>query len=115
MIKKFIDYQKLEKVEVGGLIGCWYSPMIENMYLQFTKYMEKLVSIAYDPLDMLSDVNHALFAEDYNFYLNMSDDIDNRLATVSKACFENIDNSMSFHKVNLPFFILHFFIKYILI
>jgi len=96
---KFIDYQKLEKVEVGGLMGCWYSPMIENMYLRFTKFMEKLVSIAYDPLDLLSDMNNALFMEDYNFCLDMSDDIDNRLATISKACLENIDDLMSFHKV----------------
>jgi len=101
MIINFIDYQKLEKVDVGGLIGCWYSPMIENMYLRFTKYMEKLVSIAYDPLDLLNDVNNVSFLEDYNYYLNMSNDIDNRLATVSKACFENIDNLMSFHKVKL--------------
>lgn len=101
MILKFIDYQKLEKVEVGGLMGCWYGPMIENMYLRFTKYMEKMVSIAYDPLDLLSDVNNALFVEDYNFCLNMSNDIDNRLATVSKACLENVDDLMSFHKVNL--------------
>jgi len=111
MIITFIDYQKLEKVEVGGLIGCWYSPMIENMCIRFTKYMEKLVSIAYDPLDMLSDTNNALFVEDYNFYLNMSDDIDNRLATVSKACFENIDNSTAFHKVNLLFFYFKYFYK----
>ncbi|KAL4088975.1 hypothetical protein QTP88_024053 [Uroleucon formosanum] len=103
MIIKFIDYQKLEKVEVGGLMGCWYSPMIENVYLRFTKYMEKLVSIAYDPLDLLSDVNNALFVEDYNFYLNMSEDIDNRLATVSKACFENIEETMSFHKFLMIF------------
>lgn len=104
MILNFIDYQKLEKVEVGGLIGCWYGPMIENMYLRFTKYMEKMVSIAYDPLDLLSDVNNALFVEDYNFCLNMSNDIDNRLATVSKACLENVDDLMSFHKVNLLYF-----------
>ncbi|XP_022163545.1 dynein heavy chain 17, axonemal-like [Myzus persicae] len=103
MIIKFIDYQKLEKVEVGGLMGCWYGPMVENMYLRFNKYMEKMVSIAYDPLDLLSDVNNALFMEDYNFYLNMSDDIDNRLATVSKACFENIDDSISFHKFIMVF------------
>lgn len=97
----FIDNQKLEKVDVGGLIGCWYSPMIEDMYLQFTKFMEKLSSIAYDPLDLLNDANNASFLEDYNYYLIMSKDIDNRLATVSKACFEDIDNLMSFHKVKL--------------
>jgi len=108
MIIKFIDYQKLEKVDVGGLIGCWYGPMIEEMYLRFTKYMEKLTSITYDPLDLLNDANNASFTEDYNFYLNMSIDIDNRLATVSKACFENIDNPMSFHKVNLRFFYFAF-------
>lgn len=104
MLITFIDYQKLEKVEVGGLIGCWYGPMIENVYFRFTKYMEKMVSIAYDPLDLLNDANNSAFLEDYNFYLNMSNDIDNRLATVSKACFENIDDLMSFHKVNIRYF-----------
>jgi len=37
----------------------------------------------------------------YNFYLNMSDDIDKRLATISKACFENSDDLMSIYKVIL--------------
>ncbi|XP_025202252.1 dynein beta chain, ciliary-like, partial [Melanaphis sacchari] len=103
MIINLIDYQKLEKVDVGGLIGCWYSPIIENMYLRFTKYMEKLISISYNPLDLLNDANTVSFLEDYNYYLNMSNDIDNCLATISKACFENIDNLMSFHKFIMIF------------
>lgn len=100
MMAKFIDYQKLEKVEVGGLIGRWYGPMIETVYHRFSKYMEKMISISYDPLDVLNEANNVSFTEDYEFYLNMSDDIDNRLATVSEACFENCDDLMSLHKVS---------------
>lgn len=101
MIIGLIDYQKLEKVEVGGFVGRWYSPMVEDIYFRFSKYMEKIVSISYDPLDLLNERNNTLFLEDYNFYLNMSNDIDNRLATVSKACFEKNDSLMSLRKVNL--------------
>lgn len=102
MIIGLIDYQKLEKVEVGGFVGRWYGPMVEDVYFRFSKYMEKMVSISYDPLDLLNQGYNAMFSEDYNLYLKLSNDIDNRLATVSKACFENNDSFMSLHKVNFP-------------
>lgn len=100
MIITLIDYQKLEKVEVGGLIGRRYSTTVEEVYHRFSKYMEKMVSISYNPLDLSNNLNNTLFLEDYNFYLNMSEDFDNCLATISKACFENSDDLTSLHKVN---------------
>lgn len=113
MIVSLIDYQKLERVEVGGLMGRWYSPTIECIYHRFSKYMEKMVSISYDPLDFSNKINTTLFSEDYNFYLNMSEDFDNCLATISKACFENNNDLTSFHKVKL--FKFNFDIFYILL
>lgn len=104
MLVDFIDYEKLEKVEVGGLIGRWYNPVIERLYIRFSKYMDKMSSISYDPLNLLNKSFNTLFLEDYNFYLNMSKDIDNRLATVSKACFENSNDLTSLHKVNCSLF-----------
>lgn len=100
MLISSIDYQKLEKVEVGGLVGHWYIPGIEGVYHRFSKFMEKIVSISYDPLDLLNETNNTLFLEDYNFYLNMTDDIDKCLVTISIACFQNNDNLTSLHKVN---------------
>lgn len=100
----FIDYQKLEKVEVGGLMGRWYGPVIERLYFRFSKFMEKMASISYDPLDLLNNAYNASFLEDYDFYLHMSKDIDNRLTTVSKACFNNSNDLMSLHKVSFLFF-----------
>lgn len=111
MIISSIDYQKLEKVEVSGLMGRWYSPMVERVYHRFQKYMEKMISLSYDPLDFLNEVNNNLFLEDYKFYLNMSDDIDNRLATISKACFENCNDLMSIYKVVFRFF---FFVSFLI-
>lgn len=99
MVSSLIDYQKLEKVEVGGLMGRWYSPMVEGVYHQFSKYMERMISISYDPLNIFNEMSNNLFLEDYNYYLNMSEDIDNRLASISKACFENSSDLMSIHKV----------------
>lgn len=99
MVSSLIDYQKLEKVEVGGLMGRWYSPMVEGVYYQFSKYMERMISISYDPLNILNEMSNNLFLEDYYFYLSMSEDIDNRLAFISKACFENSNDLMSIHKV----------------
>lgn len=101
MMAKFVEYQKLEKVEVGGLIGRWYGPVVETVYHRFSKYMEKMISISYDPLDLLNEANNVSFLEDYEFYSDMSDDIDNRLATVSEACFESSDDLMSLHKVSI--------------
>jgi hypothetical protein len=72
--------------------------------------MEKMNSISYDPLDLFNEENNKFFLEDYNFHLIMSNDIDNRLATVSKMCFEKSDDLMSIHKVKYSLFnfnILH--------
>lgn len=104
MINSSIDYQKLEKVEVGGLMGRWYNPMVEGVYHRFLKCMERMISMPYDPLDLLNEANNTLFMEDFAFYLNMSEDIDNRLATISKACFENSNDLMSIHKVIFSLF-----------
>jgi len=95
-----IDYQKLEKVEVGELAGRLYNSIVESVYQRFLKFMEKIVSISYDPLDLLNEANNRLFSEDYNLYLNMSDDFDKCLATISIVCFKNNDNLTSLHKVN---------------
>lgn len=112
MIINFIDYQKLEKVEVGGLMGRWFNPIIESVYIRFSKFMEKMNSISYDPLDLLNEENNTLFLEDYNFHLIMSDDIDNRLVTVSKMCFEKSDDLMSIQKViTTAYLILIFYIN----
>lgn len=100
MMTCLIDYQKLEKVEVGGLMGSWHSPVIEDIYLRFTKFMEKMVSISYDPLDLTNEANNSAFLEDYDFYLNMSKDFDNCLAFITKAAFVDNDNLMSLNKVN---------------
>lgn len=100
MIGDFIDYEKLEKLEVGGLMGRLYSPVIERVNIRFTKFMERMSAISYDPLDLLNESYNTLFLEDYKFYLEMSNDIDNRLSTVSKACFDNSEDLMSLHKVN---------------
>lgn len=99
MLSSLIDYQKLEKVEVGGLMGRWYSPVIEDVYQKYIKYAEKLVSISYDPIDFINESNNALFLEDYDSFLKITNDFDNCLATISKACFENSHNLMSLHKV----------------
>lgn len=101
MMASLIDFQKLEKVEVGGLMGCWHSPVIEDIYLQFSKFMEKVVSISYDPLDLMNEVNNAAFLEDYQLYLNMAEDFENCLATISKASFEDNNDLMSLHKVKI--------------
>lgn len=100
MVVTFIAYQKLEKVELDGFMGRWDSQKVESMYLQFTKYMENMVSISYDPLDLLNEVNNSAFLEDYEFYLKMANNVDMRLAAISKTCFENSYNLMTFHKVN---------------
>lgn len=100
MISDFIDYEKLEKLEVGGLMGRLYSPVIERVNVRFLKFVERMSAISYDPLDLLNESYNTMFLEDYNFFLEMSSDIDNRLATVSKACFENSNDLMSLHKVN---------------
>lgn len=101
MLVTMIDYQQLEKIEVsGGLTGRMYSPVIERIYLRFSKFLERLNTIAYDPLDLHNDESNTLFLEDYDIYNVLSNDIDHRLAAVTQAYFDSSDNLMSMHKVN---------------
>lgn len=100
MVVGLLDYQKLEKIEAGGFIGRWLSPTIDDIHFRFSKYVEKAASISYDAMDFSNEENNTLFLEDYNFYLDVSNDIDNRLANIVKASFENSDDLMSVHKVN---------------
>lgn len=102
MVETFIEYQKLEKIEVDGLMGRWNSQKIEAVSNQFIRYMEIMVSISYDPLDLLNEAYNKSFLEDYEAYLKIIYDFDTRLATVSKTSFENCNNLMSLHKVNFP-------------
>ncbi|XP_050529246.1 dynein beta chain, ciliary-like [Daktulosphaira vitifoliae] len=103
IINSLLDYQKLEKVEVGGLIGRWYSNKVEELFSRFSRFLEKLGTISYDPLDMFNDANNVSFMEDYNAYLEMTDDFDKRLTTICKACFEYSDDLMSLHKFIMVF------------
>lgn len=102
-MNSLVDFQKLEKVEVNGLMGRCHSIVIEDMYLQFTKFMDKVVSISYDPLDILNETSNTAFLEDYQLYLNMSEDFDNCLVTISKGSFENNENLMALQKVFIHF------------
>lgn len=104
MLVNLVDYQKLEKIEVSGLMGRLYSPVIERLYNGISKFIERLGSIAYDPLDLFNENSNPLFLEDYNYYLIMSNDIEHRLAALSKYYFESSDNLMSLRKVNFHSF-----------
>lgn len=95
------DYQKLEKVELSGLEGRWYSATIESIYLRFLKFMEKMSSVSYDPLDLLNETNNTSFLEDYDLYLDITNDSDNCLSNICVTYFENSVNLSSLYKVNI--------------
>jgi len=101
MIITLFDYQKLEKVELSGLEGRWYSATIENIYLRFLKFMEKMSSASYDPLDLLDETNNKSFLEDYNFYLDITNDSDNCLSNICTTYFESSFNLSSLYKVHI--------------
>lgn len=100
MIVDFIDHQKLEKVEMGGHMARWYGTIVEEMFLEFSKDLEKMSSISYDPLEMLNAESNAQFKIDYDTHMAITKNIDNRLATISKICFESSNDLMALQKVN---------------
>lgn len=104
MIETFIEYQKLEKIEVGRFMDRWSGQKIDVVFNQFTRYVENMMSISYDPLDLLNEANNKSFMDDYKLYLQIVNDFDARLAAVAKACFDNSNNLLSLHKVNIHWF-----------
>lgn len=57
LVETTIEFNRLEKVEVGGVKGKALSKQIENLYLEFNEFVQIFQNITYNCLDIKLDVS----------------------------------------------------------
>ncbi|XP_049940953.1 dynein beta chain, ciliary-like [Schistocerca serialis cubense] len=83
-----LEFQKLEKVEVGGIRARWLSPRVESIFAEFEELYSFFSGVPYDPLDP----DDASFEKDYTMFRNRIRDFDNRLAAICSQAFDDCVN-----------------------
>ena len=86
--KTCIEYQKLEKVEFGGITGGALSQRVVEIFDEFNAEYKIFTERTYDPLDY-NDKNTPSFFHDFYKFKDRMDDFDRRLG---KCCCQGFDN-----------------------
>ncbi|XP_031334092.1 dynein beta chain, ciliary-like [Photinus pyralis] len=89
-----IEFQKLEKVEIGGIKGRVLSKQCEEIFEEFTRVYVHFVQITYDFLD---PANNQIVADNERF-MEKCQDFDSRLACIFIQVFDECYNMESIFK-----------------
>uniref|UniRef100_A0A4W3K7X4 Dynein axonemal heavy chain 17 n=1 Tax=Callorhinchus milii TaxID=7868 RepID=A0A4W3K7X4_CALMI len=100
-IEQFIEFLKLEKIEVGGIKGNLLGQMVMKIYDEFLDVLKMFADCKYNPLD---PAEH-LFAEDYETFQIKIKDFDRRLGTIICLGYDECADILSTVKL------LHMFIS----
>lgn len=114
--KTCLEYQKLEKIEFGGISGGSLSQRVLQLFEEFNEQYKIFTERNYDPLDYNDDGFH----DDYASFKKKIDDFDRRLAKCACVGFEDCANVESMFKllaifgnlVNRPLIAIDFDSKY---
>ncbi|XP_072152514.1 dynein beta chain, ciliary-like [Bemisia tabaci] len=90
-----IEYNKLEKVEIGGVLGRHLSGKVNKMFLEFQLIIRRFQQLTYDP----TDIDDHAFVIDYSSFLGRVVDIDRRLASILNQAVSNCHNLQQFLKL----------------
>lgn len=88
ILQTFIDFSKLEKVEIGGIKGRYLSAKCAEIYEEFNKSYNLFQNIQYEVLDTK---DNSLIKDYENFQLICAD-YDKRLAAVLTQAFDDCYN-----------------------
>ena len=56
LVETTIEFNRLEKIEIGGMKGKALSKQIENLFLEFTEFVTIFQNITYNSLDIKEPV-----------------------------------------------------------
>lgn len=93
--KTVLEFQKLEKIEIGGMKGKVLSGQIREISVEFEGYFHSFASKSYDVLDPDDDK----FNEDFKEFQDNVIDLDLKLSTVLVESFDNCSTLDSIFKV----------------
>ncbi|CAG9581722.1 unnamed protein product [Danaus chrysippus] len=83
--KTVLEFQKLEKIEIGGMKGRVLGGQIRDISAEFDAYFHSFASKSYDVLDPDDDT----FNEDFKVFQENIIDLDLKLSTVLVESFDN--------------------------
>ncbi|KAI5737346.1 hypothetical protein M8J76_012600 [Diaphorina citri] len=86
--KTALEYGKLEKVEIGGLMGRILGGQVSEIYEEYVGCLNAFASISYDP----SDPDDPSFLNDYAKFSDQILDMDRRLASALSLAFDDCND-----------------------
>lgn len=95
--KTVLEFQKLEKVEIGGMKGRVLSGQIREISFEFESYFHAFASKSYDVLDP----DDARFNDDFKKFQDSIIDLDLKLSTVLCESFDNCSTLEAIFKVSV--------------
>lgn len=93
--KTVLEFQKLEKIEIGGMKGRVLGGQIREISAEFDAYFHGFASKSYDVLDPDDET----FNEDFKEFQENIIDLDLKLSTVLVESFDNCSTLESIFKV----------------
>lgn len=90
-----LEFQKLEKIEIGGMKGRVLSGQIRDISAEFDTYFHGFASKSYDVLDPDDD----RFNDDFKDFQDNIVDLDLKLSTVLVESFDNATTLEAIFKV----------------
>lgn len=97
--KTVLEFQKLEKIEIGGMKGRVLSSQIRDISAEFDTYFHGFASKSYDVLDPDDD----RFNQDFKEFQDNIVDLDLKLSTVLVESFDNATTLEAIFKVGFVF------------
>ncbi|XP_060520898.1 dynein beta chain, ciliary-like [Cylas formicarius] len=94
ILQTHLDFNKLEKVEIGGIKGRYLSSKCADILEEFNKAYNLFANIQYDVLDTADDS----LAKDYEKLQISCADFDKRLAAIFSQAFEDCSNLTAMFK-----------------
>eukprot|EP00762_Andalucia_godoyi_P002900 ANDGO_04168.mRNA.1 Dynein beta chain len=95
LIRMIGEFQKLEKVEVGGIKGHTLTAMVEKVRLDFESKLQPFLNIEYD----LFDFSDSRFDDSYGKFCLDVREMDQRLCYVIEKAFEETSSSIAAFKI----------------
>lgn len=95
--KTVLEFQKLEKIEIGGMKGRVLGGQIRDISAEFDGYFHSFASKSYDVLDPDDET----FNEDFKTFQENIIDLDLKLSTVLVESFDNCSTLEGIFKVKI--------------
>lgn len=95
--KTVLEFNKLEKIEIGGMKGRVLSGQIREISGEFESYFHAFASKSYDVLDP----DDSRFEDDFKSFQDNIVDLDLKLSTVLCESFDNCSTLEAIFKVSI--------------